>query len=163
LEHLNQKDLISLFKNIKKHCSNKANLIFSICTKDDFHGNINLHQTVKNKNWWIDFFFKNGFVEDKQLYKYFNNFYVRSNINNAPDSFVIILKKRKTKTSCIKLTLFDKAIDYLYNKGFLNTAFKTTNMWWKEENFNYFELIFISLFGYKIFKSFKKKINLILL
>lgn len=62
LEHVPEIDLIKVLDEFKRVCS--KGFIVSVAYHGDFIGNVPLHMTVKDKNWWIGLFSKYGQVEE---------------------------------------------------------------------------------------------------
>ena len=113
LEHLKEKEIEQLFKNIENHSHKNTKLIFSISTNDDYVNGVNLHQTVKPKDWWIKKFKNLGYIECSKSQTYFNGQYLRGNKFNAIGSFELVLKHEKDKDNEFpKLNILDKIYDY---------------------------------------------------
>ena len=90
-EHIQEKDLCSLVDNIKKHLFPAGIVIASISSVDSVHYGVNLHQTVKSKQWWVDFFSRNGLFELPNLEGHFASQFIRGPKHGCPDSFILIL------------------------------------------------------------------------
>jgi len=57
LEHLLPKDIPNIIQNIKKHM-HKNSIFIAIISTTNTEGDINYHQCVKDREWWIDIFSK---------------------------------------------------------------------------------------------------------
>jgi hypothetical protein len=111
-EHLKENEIDNLFQNIKIHTHKNSRLILSISTNDSFYKGVNLHQTVKSKNWWLSKFSTLGWEECKLSMKFFNGQYLRGNRFNAKDSFEVVLKKIECQDKKIpKISIWNKLVD----------------------------------------------------
>lgn len=83
LEHLTEKELNILLKTIYNHLSPDGYFICSISLVDSFSPGsyINLHHTVKPKEWWKEFFEKKSFVIIDNLFDI--NDFTRGSGNNS--------------------------------------------------------------------------------
>jgi 2-polyprenyl-3-methyl-5-hydroxy-6-metoxy-1,4-benzoquinol methylase len=63
MEHFKEKDLTTVLDNIRRHLSMEGFFICSICTVEDIDpvSGLHWHQTVKEKTWWENLFFRHGF------------------------------------------------------------------------------------------------------
>ena len=95
LEHIKEDDLLHVCKNLSKNLSDDGLCIFSISNSSDIIRGVELHQTIKPKQWWIDLFQKNDFVFRPEYEDYFNSQYIRGIKQNAPYSFHLILSKKR--------------------------------------------------------------------
>jgi len=87
LEHIKEEDLIGLIYNLIFNLTQNGSFICSISTAEEYH-----HENVKDKNWWIDYFTKNGFKVDDEMYNYIAPDWVRGGANVA-NSFHLCLKR----------------------------------------------------------------------
>ena len=90
LEHLKQKDIKELIKNVKKHLSSKGIFVGSVSNMSSKCNGVELHQTQKDKEWWISKFEKEGLVFREDLIDFFNGKYIRGRKQTA-EHFHIIL------------------------------------------------------------------------
>ncbi|NGX48631.1 MAG: Ubiquinone biosynthesis O-methyltransferase [Candidatus Anoxychlamydiales bacterium] len=113
-EHLSEKDLPQLIDNIKKHLLPSGLVIASISFSEVIINGVHLHQTVKEKKWWLELFGSNGLKHLKEYENYFNNQYIRGpKGNNAPFSFHVILSKNiSLKPKKPKVSLKDYFLDH---------------------------------------------------
>ncbi len=98
LEHIKEADLSAVCENLYKNLSDNGLCIFSISNSSDIIRGVELHQTIKPKQWWIDLFQENGFIFRPEYEDYFNSQYIRGIKQNAPYSFHLILSKKKANT-----------------------------------------------------------------
>lgn len=92
IEHIKEEDLFKLFENIKKHLD-KGFVIGSISTKEEIINGIILHQTVKSRSWWLDWFKKNGWHYREDIVAYFNEDWVRGFMKDDVYSFNFVIEK----------------------------------------------------------------------
>lgn len=92
LEHLKPEDLPGVWSNIRNHLEPDGFFIGSISLRDDIINGVNLHQTVKPMEWWIEHIEKNGLKNHPDRVKNFGNDWVRWE-KNAAGSFHVILSK----------------------------------------------------------------------
>ncbi|HEU63827.1 MAG TPA: class I SAM-dependent methyltransferase [Chlamydiae bacterium] len=113
-EHLSEKDLPQLIDNIKKHLLPSGLLIASISFSEAIINGMQLHQTIKEKKWWLKLFESNGLNHLKEYESYFNNQYIRGpKGNDAPFSFHVILSKNSSlKPKIPKISLKDYFLDH---------------------------------------------------
>lgn len=109
LEHLTEDELKQLFINIKKHLTDDGYFIGSVSTVDSFYPgtSINLHKTVKPREWWLEKIKEYGFEDISETFVL--NDYARGSGNpsvswwsmgeyekmEAEVSFHLVLKKAK--------------------------------------------------------------------
>jgi 2-polyprenyl-3-methyl-5-hydroxy-6-metoxy-1,4-benzoquinol methylase len=111
LEHIEEKDINSLIKNIKEHLLENGLFIASVANYSDKVRNVEYHKTQKDKNWWIKEFTKHGFFLNKELYKYFNGHYIRgASENNKSFHLIMGLNPEKTPKPR-KLNIKERIID----------------------------------------------------
>lgn len=112
LEHLQEKQIKLLFLNINNHSHDKTKLILSVSSDNDFVNGVNLHQTVKPKNWWISKFNELGWEECKLSMQYFNSQYLRGKRFDTKSNFRVVLKKKNCVDKDIpKLSLLGYMLD----------------------------------------------------
>lgn len=111
LEHIKEEDLLSLFDNIKGHLSGEGLFICSISTGPSSVNGVELHQTRKPKDWWVERFKEHDLYERKELYKYFNHQYIRGR-KEKDWNFHIILSLGKEQLNPPTLSLKEKLKDF---------------------------------------------------
>lgn len=115
MEHIKKDDLNTLILNIKNHLKEKGLLIVSIDSKrNTTPKGLELHQTLKPKEYWINLFKQCGLVERPEFMNYFNNHFIRSRKFSAPNSFVGVFTKNSSAPSPKKLKLKTKLMDYWF-------------------------------------------------
>lgn len=91
MEHIAEGDLPGLVANIRQHLRPNGLWIMSVAESDDILNGVNLHQTVKPREWWIHFFAQQGLVHLPHFVDYFNTQFVRGPKYGAPTSFHLVL------------------------------------------------------------------------
>ena len=91
MEHIKENDIDAIAENVRKHLLPSGLWIMSVSPVDDFVNGVNLHETVKPKEWWIRKFLNLGFEHRPDLEKYFCEQYIRGKRYNGPGSFHLIL------------------------------------------------------------------------
>ena len=104
LEHIKEEDLDQVCRNIKCHLMPSGLLIVSISSDEEVIRGIKLHQTVKSRNWWINYFASQGLWHFPEYKKYFNTQYVRGPKQNAPGSFHLVLSMEPNERPSIPKT-----------------------------------------------------------
>lgn len=111
MEHIKEEDLDALIKNIVNHMADDCLVIMSIANFSDIQNGIELHQTQKPKDWWIDKFSRYGLVYRPEYLAYFNTQYIRGKYE-FENNFHLILSKRDSVTPIPpRLSIIDKVID----------------------------------------------------
>lgn len=93
IEHIREQDLPGLWANIKKHMAPGGIFIGSISTVDDIIDGVNLHQTVRPMNWWMDHLKQHGFIMDNAALAHFGDRHWVRWLGNAAGSFQIVLRR----------------------------------------------------------------------
>ncbi len=95
LEHICENQLFSVFQNIKRHLSPGGIIIVSITAAYGAVGGIQLHQTIKNKKWWLTKILELGFINHKAAVCYFGSDWVRGGYDNpsTPSQFHFVLTR----------------------------------------------------------------------
>ena len=92
MEHIREQDVAMVVANVKRHLRPGGLWITSITPVDDIVQGVNLHQTVKPKNWWIDKFEKLGLFHAEEYVRYFNTQFVRGpKYMTNPKAFHLVL------------------------------------------------------------------------
>lgn len=88
MEHLPADRLPTLCDNVKRHLAKGGMWIMSVSLQ---HGDY--HQTVKPPHWWLELFKSQGLVNDPAAVSYFGDQWIRGPLQNAPESFHLILRR----------------------------------------------------------------------
>jgi 2-polyprenyl-3-methyl-5-hydroxy-6-metoxy-1,4-benzoquinol methylase len=91
IEHIAEGSLKQVADNVKKHLKPNGLWIMSVATMDDIQEGVNLHQTVKPREWWLAKFKELGFQHLEQYVRYFNTQFVRGPKYTAGNSFHLVL------------------------------------------------------------------------
>lgn len=91
IEHISEQDLITVSNNLKNHLLPSGLIIMSVCPNEEIVNGIKLHQTVKEKKWWIDFFASHNLKHLPEYEKYFNGHYIRGHKQGDQNVFHLIL------------------------------------------------------------------------
>ncbi|HLP76283.1 MAG TPA: class I SAM-dependent methyltransferase [Candidatus Paceibacterota bacterium] len=91
MEHIQERDLPAVAANVKNHLRSGGIWIMSVASQDDFVNGVNLHQTVKPREWWIQKFASLGLHHVEAYVRYFNTQFVRGPKYMAPGSFHLAL------------------------------------------------------------------------
>lgn len=89
LEHLNEVEIVQLWKNIVNHLKDDGYFIGSISNSKE-----NNHLIQKPVEWWRDSWEREGLTENG-LVNLFNNEFIRGPNQRAPASFVVSLRKKQ--------------------------------------------------------------------
>lgn len=87
-----------------------------------------LHQTVENRQWWLDFFASQGLTHHEQFVAYFSKDWVRGPLQNAPGSFHLVLSRTGEKPPAIPSQFKHPLLDLVqtagefFNAGVLNNC-----------------------------------------
>ena len=88
LEHINEADLKSMFKNCLHHLKPDGRMIFSISKNHEFW-----HVCVHDEEWWYDKFKTFGLHNRQDLVEYFGDEWIRGPKQGAPNSFHVVLER----------------------------------------------------------------------
>ena len=115
LEHIAGSDLSAVCDNLRTNLSPQGMCVFSISNSSDVLRGVELHQTIKPKEWWRAMFHENDLVEHPEFEAYFNTQFIRGKKQDAPYSFHIVLThKDTTLPSPPILSLKDRLLDAWY-------------------------------------------------
>ena len=89
MEHIHEKDIAGVCENVKRHLKEGWMWIMSVTTTSCIVGGVDLHQTAKSKEWWIERFASNGLHPVEAALRYFDGMYVRG--RNMPTTFHLVL------------------------------------------------------------------------
>jgi SAM-dependent methyltransferase len=98
LEHIHSNDLPGLVENVKLHLRPGGFWVASVSPNNDFIDGINLHQTVKPFEWWVNRMHELGLQHNSSYLDYFNTQYVRGPKFGAPGSFHLVLSAQTLST-----------------------------------------------------------------
>jgi hypothetical protein len=90
LEHIHERDLERLAGNVKKHLAPHGLWIMSIGSEDDIVDGVNLHQTVKPRDWWVKKFESFGLHSLDRYVRFFNTQFVRGPKTDNPGYHLVV-------------------------------------------------------------------------
>jgi len=115
LEHLEERDIPALISNVRNHLNPDGVFVASISYVSDFVQGVELHRTIKMKDWWLSLFKQHALHDMPGAENYFNTQYVRGPKQQAPGSFHVCLSPRADATrSFPSLTFRDRILDAWY-------------------------------------------------
>lgn len=91
IEHIKKEDLEKLMTNIRNHLKPGGFFIGTVNQLDDIVDGVNLHQTIKQKPWWMTFFDSQGFTMRNDLVEFFGSDMVRTE-DDSPGTFPVVLQ-----------------------------------------------------------------------
>jgi len=134
IEHVREEQLACVCENIMRHLSTGGLVIMSVSPLEDVIKGVRLHQTVKQKEWWIAKFEELGLIHHESLCGYFGIDWIRGGFN-APGSEHLVMTKAAEKKviddkiRSLKLTIWERVrskagigINKLFFKLFLLKA-----------------------------------------
>jgi hypothetical protein len=77
MEHIAERDLPKVAENVKKHMADGALWIMSVDDGSYLVGGVDLHQTVRPKQWWVKTFENLGLYHCEEYVRFFNTQFVR--------------------------------------------------------------------------------------
>lgn len=111
IEHIKQSSLKGLFRNLKENLSSKGIIIMSVgCVPDVING-VELHQTVKEPEWWLNEFIVNKFKIINEYEDYFGNCYIKGKKKYDSGFNVVLTKKFNFTPLAPKRTRIEKMFD----------------------------------------------------
>jgi 2-polyprenyl-3-methyl-5-hydroxy-6-metoxy-1,4-benzoquinol methylase len=114
LEHLTETSVNTLIENIKKHLLKEGIFIASIANNSSKQNGVELHQTQRDKKWWVNKFKKAGLKYQENLENYFSGQYIRGGKETKTNFHIIFsLKESKVPLAPTK-TLKTKIKDFIY-------------------------------------------------
>lgn len=113
MEHLPEDRLECTCQNLFSSVEEHGLIILSISPNEEIIHGRRLHQTVREKNWWIDLFKQHALINLPEYEAFFNTQYIRGPKQNAQGSFHVFLSKNPKKAPQIpkvsfKGKLFDR-------------------------------------------------------
>jgi SAM-dependent methyltransferase len=94
IEHIAEADLPAVCRNVDRHLIFDGLWAMSVSPNEEIINGVRLHQTVRERNWWLDFFRDQGWTNRDELVGYFGNDWVRGPFQNAPESFHVVLMRK---------------------------------------------------------------------
>ncbi len=95
MEHIEERDLDQLIKNITKHMATDCILIMSICNEPCIYQGRDYHVTKKPKGWWLNKFEGYGLVPKNKYLQYFGTQFVRGKYETE-HNFHLVLARTST-------------------------------------------------------------------
>ena len=90
MEHIHERDLGAVAENVMKHLRPGGLWIMSVALCDDFHNGVNLHQTVKPKDWWEEKLGVSGVCCVDDYVRYFNTQFLRGPKDTCRPGFHLV-------------------------------------------------------------------------
>jgi len=96
IEHIAEDDLAAVMANIDTHLMPGGIVIMSVSPNEEIINGYRLHQTVHEKEWWLETFARLGFIHNEDIINLFGADLVRcdSPEGNAPNSFHVALLRQ---------------------------------------------------------------------
>lgn len=91
MEHIAEPDLATVAANVKKHLAPTGLWIMSVNPNEEIINGVRLHQTVREKPWWVGKFEGLGLYHLEEYVNYFNGQFVRGPKYGGPGSFHLVL------------------------------------------------------------------------
>lgn len=110
IEHIHEKDLKQLIENVRKHLNPGGLFIISVTNKSDAPQGVELHQTIKPKQWWIEQIECEGLHYREEYLDYFNGQYIRGR-KQTNEYFNLVFSNDNSKHHVPRLTMKDKLVD----------------------------------------------------
>ncbi|MFH0876802.1 MAG: methyltransferase domain-containing protein [Candidatus Omnitrophota bacterium] len=130
IEHIAERDLPTLCKNIQKHLKPGGLWIASVGWGSIVLGGLEHHQTVKERDWWENMFMKNGFTNMPNLMRHFNTQWVRGAKLPLRYGFNIVLTNDPTKAPRpVRGSVVDTIMDY--SVGLPGGVGQILNVYWE--------------------------------
>jgi glycosyltransferase involved in cell wall biosynthesis len=126
IEHIKPSDLPKVCAGALRHLMPGGIWIMSVSTdREVINGHV-LHQTVENRQWWLDFFASQGLTHHEQFVTYFSQDWVRGPLQNAPGSFHLVLSRTGEKPPAIPSQFKHPLLDLVQTAGeFFNAGIAT--------------------------------------
>jgi hypothetical protein len=100
MEHIAERDIPCVAENVKKHMADGALWIMSIDDQPYTVDGVDLHQTVRPREWWIKVFSDLGLYHDEQYVRFFNTQFIRGP-KYGSTGFHLVLTQDKAKAPVI--------------------------------------------------------------
>lgn len=95
LEHIRDEDLPTVMANIERHLAPGGVIVMSICPISDMHKGVELHQTIRPRDWWMDRLDSLGFENHPAICDYFGMGMVRGGeLEVGTPSFHVALTRK---------------------------------------------------------------------
>ena len=123
VEHLTENGIERFFQNAADNSTHDALLIISTASGPDIVNGVNLHQTMKGREWWISVARRNGWENDACIVKYFTPQWNNGCRWESDQSFHIVLRKNHSRPPALPrqsflLNLYDLYLGSLVQKFF---------------------------------------------
>lgn len=117
IEHIKPAELPRVCAGALRHLKPGGLWIMSVSTdREVINGHV-LHQTVENRQWWIDFFASQGLRHHEQFVPYFQQDWVRGPLQNAPGSFHLVLSRASEAPPQLPNQFKLPVVDLVLNAG----------------------------------------------
>jgi hypothetical protein len=93
LEHIAVPQFAAVCDNLLKHLARGGLCVLCISHISDVIRGVELHQTIKPSEWWIELFDSCGLQAHDELQSFFNTQFVRGRKQDAPHSFHLVLAR----------------------------------------------------------------------
>lgn len=117
IEHIKPADLPLVCAGALRHLNPGGLWIMSVSTDREVVNGHVLHQTVENRQWWLDFFATQGLKHHEQFVSYFSQDWVRGPLQNAPGSFHLVLSRAGETAPAIPPRFKHAVLDLVQNAG----------------------------------------------
>jgi SAM-dependent methyltransferase len=97
MEHIAEPDIARVAENVTRHLAPGGLWIMSVSPREDVINGVNLHQTVKPREWWVEKLSQLGFENQAPLVQYFNTQWVRGPKYGYSNSFHLVLARDPAK------------------------------------------------------------------
>ena len=101
MEHIAEGDLPIVAANVKRHLAAGGLWIMSVSPNEEVINGARLHQTVREKAWWIEMFGRLELTHLEPYVSYFNTQFIRGPKYNAPGSFHLVLSRDPRQSPAI--------------------------------------------------------------
>lgn len=93
LEHLPESSIPAVCRNIARHVAPHGFVVASTSPHSVVVNGVELHQTQREKGWWLERFEEAGLHHVPRLETYFNGQYIRGPRQGDPESFHLVLAR----------------------------------------------------------------------
>ena len=101
MEHIAEGDIATVAGNVKKHLAAGGLWIMSVSPNEEVIHGVRLHQTVKDKPWWIQKLAGLGLHHQERYVEYFNTQFVRGPKYGGPGSFHLVVSPDPAKAPAV--------------------------------------------------------------
>lgn len=110
VEHLNIEELKEFALNIKNNLAKGGLVILSVANSSSIINGIELHKTIRNKRFWLDFFASQGLYHQEKYLRCFNHQWVRGGRETEKSFHLILSWKPEDAPIISKTSLLDDAL-----------------------------------------------------